>query len=331
VNLLSQKRVFITWAEHNSRSRSLAYHLEAKNYFIQKINSKSKFLAPLKYILNTIVTLNVLNKENPDVVFIVNPPVFAVLVVWMYSIFHNSVYIVDTHSAAFTAKRWSIFLWLYRFLSKRALVNILHNEVLEQKVARWGSLTTKLYCYIQPRAGKTYPLRKGFNVVFISLYSKDEPLEEVIEAARKMPRVNFYITGSLARAPKSIINKAPDNIIFTDFLSDEKYGALLRDCDIAICLTKNDNTVQGGASEALALKRPIITSNWPVLEDVYYKGAICIDNTSDSIVNAIGQIRYDYPRYLQEIEELQVEFKKIWQKDFSKLLRVLDNWSDKKY
>jgi len=327
---MRQKKVFITWANQDSRSRSLAYHLEDKNYFIQKLNSNSKFFAPLKYILNTIVTLNLLNKENPDVIFVVNPPVFAVLVVWIYCIFHNSAYIVDTHSAAFTAKRWTIFLWLYRFLSKRALVNILHNKVLERKVAHWGSITTKLDSYIQLRVGKTYPFRKGFNVVFISLYSKDEPLEEVIEAARKMPRVNFYITGSLAKAPKGIINKAPENIIFTDFLPDERYGALLKGCNIAICLTKNDNTMQNGASEALALTRPIITSNWPVLQNVFYKGAICIDNTSDSIVSAINRIRRDYPKYLQEIKELDAEFKMSWQKDFSKLLRVLDNWFERK-
>jgi len=327
-----QKRVFITWAEQCSRSYSLAYHLKAKNYFINSLNIKKIIYSPIKYIINTFMTLNLLNKENPDVVFVCNPPVFAVLIVWVYCIFHDCTYIVDTHSGAFTARRWSLFLWLYRFLSKRALINILHNNPLEQKVANWGAPTAIIGEVIyQMKTDKIYPFRKGFNVVFVSLYSGDEPIEEVIEAARKMPSVNFYITGSLRRAPKTIINEGPENVIFTDFLPDEMYGSLLRGCDIVICLTKNDNTMQNGAYEALTLGRPIITSNWSVLRNTFYKGAICIDNTSDSIINAINRIKRDYSLYAKEIIELQVELKSSWQKKFSKLLEVLDKWNDRNH
>lgn len=330
IDRTKQKRVFITWANQDSRAKSLAYHLEAENYFIYSLNINKKTLSPLKYILNTFITLRLLNKENPDVIFVINPPVFGILVVWIYCIFHDSTYVVDTHSVAFTAKLWSMFLWLYRFLSKRALINILHNKTLEQKVANWGVSTANIGDVIyQMKIGKNYPFRKGFNVVFVSLFSGDEPLEEVIEAARKTPSVNFYITGSLRLAPRSIIKEVPDNIIFTDFLPDEEYGALLKGSDIVICLTKDDNTMQNGAYEALTLGRPIITSNWPVLRNMYYKGAICVDNTSESIVSAINKIRHDYSHYIKEIKELQVEFKSTCQKKLSKLLEVLDKWHDR--
>ena len=325
-----QKRVFIIWAEQDSRSYSLAYHLKAKNYFIHSLNINSKIFAPLKYIINTFITLNILNKENPDVIFVVNPPVFTVLIVWIYCIFHNCTYIVDTHSAAFTAKRWSIFLWLYRFLSKHAFINILHNKTLEQKVANWGVPTANIgEVVFQLQLGKSYPFGEGFKVVFVSLYSEDEPLEEVIEAARKMPSVNFYITGSLRRAPKTIINEASENVIFTDFLPDEMYGALLKGSDIVICLTKNDNTMQNGAYEALTLGRPIITSSWPVLRNTYYKGAICINNSSNNLISAINRIKHNHSRYIREIIELRAELQSSWEKKFSKLLEVLDKWNDR--
>lgn len=329
---VKQKRVFITWAEQDSRAKSLAYHLEAKNYFIHSLNINTKFFAPLKYIINTFVTLNLLNKEDPDVIFVVNPPVFAVLIIWIYCIFYNCTYIVDTHSVAFTAKRWSIFLWLYRFLSKRALINILHNKTLEQKVANWGAPTANIGEVIyQMKTGKTYPFRKGFNIVFVSIYAEDEPLEEVIEAARKILSVNFYITGSLARAPKNIINEAPENVIFTDFLSDERYKALLKGSDIVVSLTKNDFTMQNGAYEALTLGRPIITSNWPVLHNTYYKGSICIDNTSTSLISAINRIKHNHSRYIKEIKELKAELQSSWERKFSKLLELLYNWNDRKH
>lgn len=170
-----------------------------------------------------------------------------------------------------------------------------------------------------------FPFREGFNVVFVSLFSGDEPLDDVIEAAQKMPRVNFYVTGPLVKAPKRIIQKASDNVIFTDYLSEEKYGALLRGCDVVMCLTNNDNTMQNGAYEALVLGRPIITSDWPVLRSFYRKGAICIDNSPADITSAIGHIQAEYPRYRREIGELQAEFKNVWQKKFSALLDLLDH------
>ncbi|MHA1300707.1 MAG: glycosyltransferase [Candidatus Helarchaeota archaeon] len=323
--MFRQKRIFIAWVKQDTRASSLAHHLRAKIFFIHSINSKNKMYSPLKYIINTFITLNLLNKENPDVIFAVNPPVFAVLVIWMYCIFNDCTYIVDTHSAAFTAKRWSIFLWLYRFLSKRALINILHNKILERKVANWGAKTINMGEVIyQMETNKIYPLREGFNVVYVSIYDKDEPLSEVIEAARKMPSVNFYITGSLRYAPYNIIKKSSDNVIFTDFLSNEMYVALLKNSDIVICLTKNDNTMQNGAYEALTLGCPIITSNWPVLSKLYYKGSICIDNSSNSLINAINEIKKNYPRYIREVIELKAEFQSSWEKKFWKLLEVLD-------
>jgi glycosyltransferase involved in cell wall biosynthesis len=284
-------------------------------------------LTPVRYLLNAFITIQWLSRTNPDIIFVANPPIFAILVVWAYSIFNRCGFIVDTHSAAFTAKRWSVFLWLYRLLSRRALINILHNEVLEREVAGWGVPTANFGELIyQIKADEArFPLREGFNVVYVSIFSRDEPLEDVIEASRQMPSVNLYITGSLAKAPTKIVQRSPGNVIFTDFLPNEKYGSLLRDCDIVICLTKNDNTMQNGAYEALVVGRPIITSNWPVLRSLFYKGAICVDNSSTSISSAILRIHDEYPRYLKEIGELQAEFKAVWDKKFSALLELLDS------
>lgn len=326
-----QKRVFVTWCGHGSRAKSLAYYLDAKNYFVQTFSTKSKFLALFKYLGNAFETWHILKREKPDIIFVANPPVFAVLVIWIYRLFHSCVYVVDTHSGAFTAKRWSKFLWLYRFLSKRAFLNVLHNKPMEEKVAEWGARTSDLgdIFYLVP-TNKTYPFRRGFNVVFVCVYSGDEPLEEVIETARKMPSINFYITGPLKRAPKNIVEGALENVIFTDFLPDEEYNALLRGCDIVISLTKNDYTMQNGAYEAIALGRPVITSNWPVLRRIYHKGAICIDNSAESLIGAIKTIQKDYDRYVQEINELRSEFQLSWEEKYSKLSELLIHWKDQR-
>jgi glycosyltransferase involved in cell wall biosynthesis len=324
---MKQKRIFIHWAKYDSRSASLAYHLGADTFFVQSLGGHSKVLAPVKYILNTIMTIQRLSREAPETIFVANPPIFAVLAVWIYSFFRPCCFIVDTHSSTFTARPWAIFLWLYRLMSKRALLHILHNDVLEQKVSSWGVRTVNFgeLIYQIDADKEPYPLRKGFNVVFVSLFRKDEPLESVMGAARIQTLVNFYVTGSLAKAPKKVIKNAPSNVVFTDFLPNEKYGALLRDCDIVICLTINDNTMQNGAYEALIIGRPIITSDWPVLRGLYNKGAVCVDNTPEAIGSAIRLIQAEYPRYLREIRALQTEFKTTWEKKFSALLELLDH------
>ncbi len=324
---MTQKRIFINWTNQDSRALSLSHHLEAGNFYVHGISAKSRFLAPFKYVINTMITMKLLIREDPDVIFVLNPPVFAVLVVWIYCSLRNRAYIVDTHSGAFTYRPWAAFLWLYRFLARRSLLNILHNSEMENRVSAWGASTASIGDIpFLVTTKEAYPLKEGFSVVCVNRFSKDEPLEAVLAAARMTPSVNFYVTGPLARAPKSAIKESPDNVIFTDFLPWEKYKALLAAGDLVICLTTNDNTMQNGAYEALQLGRPVITSDWPVLRRLYYKGAICIDNSPGSLAKAITEIRDRYPEFSQEILELKDEFNANWEKKRSLLLKYLNDY-----
>ena len=282
-------------------------------------------LTPLKYILASYKTLRVLHKEHPDIIFIENPPIFAVLVVWLYCVIYKSKFIVDTHSGAFTVRRWAMFLGLYRFLAKRALMNVLHNEPIERKMADWEVPTMTLEpTPVESRIEGVYPFRKGFNVVLISTYAGDEPVAEAIKAASQLPGVNLYITGSLLQAPKSIVERHPHNIVLTDYLAENDYLALLKGCDVAMCLTKNDNTMQWGALEALEFERPIITSDWPVLKEFFSKGTVHVNNTTASIMKAIDEIRANHAVYLKEIKTLRETRRSMWTRRFQKLLDVME-------
>ncbi|MHA2062630.1 MAG: glycosyltransferase [Candidatus Sifarchaeia archaeon] len=303
---IKQKRLFICWTEENSRSSSLAFHLGAKVFFVHTKISKNKLCILLRYIINSLITLVVLNEKRPDVIFVQNPPVFAILIVWLYCIFFKCRYVADTHSGTFTYMRWAMFLWLYRILSKHALVNL--GEVPFQ-------LTTD----------RIYGFKRNFNVVFVNRYGKNKPIEVVLEAAQKLPLIDFYVTGKIKYMPKTILRRIPDNVILTDYLTNEDYIALIQGCNIVISLTMNNHTMQNGAYEALALGRPIITSNWPVLCHTYYKGALCIENKSDSLVKAINLMRGNYPKYVEEIKALRLELQATWEAKFSCLLELLSS------
>ncbi len=319
------KRIYITWDRYSSRSDSTAHFFGAKSFNIQLVKNPSKFYVPLKYFLATLKTLAIICSERPHVVFIQNPPLIPVLILWVYSFLMKVHYIPDTHASVFTSRRWNRFLWLYRFLSKRALTNILHNDYFVKKVRDWGANAINLGGVPrQLKTNKTYPLRDGFNVVFPCSFYGDEPVEEVILAARELQGVKFYITGDLRRAPKELTKNVPNNIVFTDFLPHEDYVALLKACDVVICLVNQDLTNQSGAYEAIAIGRPIIVSNWPLLREIYYRGTIHIDNKCISLVKAIKAIQNNYAHYLDEIKLLKEEGLSNWEKNHSELLNLLE-------
>jgi glycosyltransferase involved in cell wall biosynthesis len=308
----------------------MAHYLGAKSYFIHYFKGKRRRIvyALLKYVLAFFKTLTLLHKEHPDVIFVQTPPIFAVLVVWLYCLLHESKYVVDTHSATFTDRRWVKFLWLYRFLAKRALTNMLHNKPLERRVADWGAPAIALEDGPPIlKTDRTYPFCKGFNVVVISSYGNDEPTYEVIEAARYLRTVNFYITGSLSYAPKEILMNVPDNVVLTDYLLQMDYTALLMGCDVAVCLTIHDYKMQCGAHEALELGRPIITSDWPVLREFFSRGTIHIDNSASSLAKAIEKIRSNYSSYFKEIKILREERRADWEKKFSNFIELLNKYN----
>jgi glycosyltransferase involved in cell wall biosynthesis len=325
-----QRRLFLSWNTNQPRSESLSFYLGATYYSICPFEGIAGpghyFSLPLKYVLASLKTLLLLKKKRPDIIFVVNPPIFAPLIVWIYCRMNKVHYVIDTHSAAFNWKRWTLFQWLHKFLSRDALMNLLHNEPLAQTVTSWGAHSMTLADGPpQLATDGAYPLRDGFNAAVICTYSRDEPIEVVLEAAQKMPLTNFYVTGHINRASESIINRASSNIILTDYLPKNEYIALLTGCSVVICLTLDDNTMQCGAHEAMELGRPIITSNWPVLRDYFSKGTIHIDNTANSLVHAITEIRTNYKYYGEQIQILRKERQSTWDKGLSELEEVLKN------
>jgi hypothetical protein len=110
-----------------------------------------------------VETFLVLLKKRPDVIFVQNPPIFAALVVWFYCLFTSANFVTDTHTGAFDRWRWKRFLWLYRFLGRRATMNILHNEPLSRKVVEWDLPAISIGDFpFHLTSDRVYPFCKGF-------------------------------------------------------------------------------------------------------------------------------------------------------------------------
>src|SRR2546428_11241378 len=284
--------IFITWYPYCRRSDALGEQLDAPSYLVHYLRFKAPLLAPLKYVLQALKTASILLRELPDGVLVANPPVVAPLVVWCASLFLGCRFIVDAHSGAFQHSRWRWSLPLQRFLARRAMATIVTNSHMAEQVRSWGAraeMVQDLVLDLDPVGERTH--RGTFHVVFVCTYSVDEPVEAVLQAARTLPDVLFSFTGDPSYARRGLRKSVPSNVRLTGFIPDNDYLALLRSADAILVLTREDYTMQRGAYEAVALEKPLITSHWSLLREVFSKGTVHVDNSPESIAAAVRRIQ----------------------------------------
>jgi len=316
------KIVFIAWAPKSRRSESFSKELRAKLYLVH-YKFRQKIYAPFKYLLLSIRSFLILLKERPDVTFAQNPPLFCPLVCLIFAKFFRKKLIVDAHTGVwwgFWKKMWVLNEWIM----KNAFLTIVTNEYLKDQLSSYGIKSFVLEDKLPEfPLGEKLKLRDGFNVSVINTFSRDEPIEEVLKAARHLPTVNFYVTGNVSYADSKFIRNKPENVLYTDFLPEKEYLGLLRASDCIMVLTTRDHTMLSGAYEAVSVRKPLITSNWPVLKNYFSKGAVYVNNTSADIAKAVEYVVENQRRMEKEIRELERNIEEEWRKKFGKLVEKI--------
>jgi glycosyltransferase involved in cell wall biosynthesis len=306
------KRVFIAWEPSNSRSATLAAEFDAESHNIHYLALKRPLLAPIKYVMQAAKTWKLLWSKRPGIVFVQNPPVFAPLAVWVYASLTGNDFIIDSHTGAFLENKWKWLSPLHGFVARRARVNIVTNDFLGDKVAAWGGeYITFPDVPVDVRVENEQVHEQDF-VTVVNSFSYDEPLYEVLEAARALPEVSFAITGDVRRCPPDLYQSAPANVRFTGFIDRQDYVDMLGCSDAAVILTKENHTMQRGAYEAMSLGTPIITSDWPLLRDTFYLGTEHVDNSTPSIVAAAKKVLAAKDTYRQQVRQLKAERRRLW-------------------
>lgn len=299
---------FVTWYPSCRRSDALAERLGGLSHLIHFFEFKRPMYAPAKYILQAATTFQRLLRDRPDVVFVASPPVFAVVAVWAYARLSGTPYIIDAHTGVFDDPRWTWLSPISRFLSRSALATVVTNRELADRVRAWGAKAL-IIGDVPVRFPDVPPadLGGGLHVVVINTFSQDEPVTEVIEAARLVPHARFHITGNPRHARNVWNGTLPPNARFTGWLSDEEYAALLGAANMVVTLTTHDHTMQRGGYEAMAIGKPLITSDWPLLRETFSRGTLHVDNTAPGIAAAIRRASFEQMRLATEMRQLRRE------------------------
>lgn len=280
---------FITWYPSCRRSDALAAALGGNSHLIHYFQFKQPRYAPLKYLLQSFATWRRLWSDRPDVVLVASPPVVAVVAVWLYCKLARKRFVIDAHTGVFDDPRWAWARPLSRRLARAALTTVVTNDHLAEAVAGWGGRSLVIGTVpVEFSCAAPAGLGAGDHVAVINTFSQDEPLAELIAAARELPQVSFHVTGNVKHA-RQLPAAAPANVRFTGWLSEYDYSALLRGVDAVVCLTTHDHTMQRGAYEAMALAKPLITSHWRILRDTFNRGTLHVDNSPAAIAAAITE------------------------------------------
>jgi glycosyltransferase involved in cell wall biosynthesis len=278
----------------------------------------------LKYILQALRTFAVLFKERPAAVHVQNPPFVCGLIVYLYTLLTGAKYVLHYHSAAFGSV-WDWALPLQKFLARHAVTNIVTNQHWAAVIHSWGAHALVMFDpFLDLPQAEPFPVEPGFNVAFISTFAADEPIEEVLQAAALLPDVHFYITGDTRKKPAAFFANVPSNVTFTGFLDPYRhYPGLLRAADGILVLTTRDHTLQLAGCEAVAVGKPLITSDWPYLREVFAKGTVYVGNSAESIRDGILEMRQRHAELMTGIIALRRESQREWKLRLSQLNQMI--------
>lgn len=286
----------IAWAPTAPRSQRLAAALGAEMHKVHLFAFQRPLIAPLKYPALALATWFLLWRKHPRLVLVQNPPIFLVMVVALYARLTRNHYIIDTHTGGLVGYKWGWSLPLHRWLSRLALATIVTNaELRDRLVGRGSKRRFRVLILEDPPVewSNTEPpaiTPAGARLVtVIATYSADEPIKEVLEAARQLPSIAFSITGDARRLPAAVRSNCPQNVCLTGWLSDVDYGELIRRANAVAVLTTRNHTLLCGAWEALYAGQPLITSDWPVLRGAFPQGTVFTGAPSTEIAAAINQ------------------------------------------
>ena len=302
-----KKIIYISWAENCSRSDHTARELGGKSFMVYLPNLGSKPSTIIfKYIGQFFMTMRIILREKPDAIFVMSPPIFAVLPAWLYKVFTGTPFVIDTHTAALLMPRWRKFQWLQFWLGRRAATTLVTNEHLAQYINNGGAATTIVRDVpVVYQESEKFPMNGSFNVAAVCSFNYDEPIKEMFQAAAKLDNVHFYCTGNPKHLKPDVLAVKPDNVTLTGFISDAAYGDLVSNADAVMTLTTRDHTMLRAAWEAIYQATPVIISDWPILRENFPTGAQHVENSDDGIADGIKRLQEDYAQHKKGAEELR--------------------------
>ncbi|CAN5541612.1 hypothetical protein BH09GEM1_BH09GEM1_01800 [soil metagenome] len=316
-------RMWIVW-ERQRRSVELARRLGCEFHQLD-------LAGPTRYPLSFLRTIALLATRQPRCLFVQNPSMILSSIACIYGLVAQATVVVDRHTTFLINKptdfsvRRTLFLVFHRFTLRAATLTLVTNDHLAGLVRAAGGRAFVLPDPLPVLSPTALPRLEGTkNVLVVSSFNEDEPVAEVLEAARGlgMPDVRLYVSGRHTGRSIDWQQLAPSNVILTGFLTESDYVNLLFAVDVVVALTKWDHCMLCGCYEAVTAGKPLITSDKPELR-AYFRGAEWATSDACSIRDALRRVVEDIASYQDQTARMRSTISADWSATFDALESVL--------
>lgn len=272
---------------------------------------------------------------RPRLVFAQNPSMLLATVAVVWGRITGATIVVDRHTYYFRgvsndAGRWwaPLGYLMARFTTKFADLTLVTNKDLARAVELQGGRPFVLPDRIPrfPTATSAQLQLPSPTVFVISTFARDEPISEVIEAAKTLSGVTFRISGSTKKAYTRLsdLSKLPDNVRLTGYLPDDQYLQALTAANAVVVLTTLQNCLNCGAYESVALGKAMVLSNTSAIREYFSRGATYADPTAGSIATAISGALENQLSFEHDTTSLRSELVSDWHERLARLRKLLN-------
>ena len=303
----SKAGLFIAWRVFQRRTESLAEKFNLRTeYYYYPWEEKSKLHKALSYVYKTIDTISDLFHIRPQLIFIQLPPTPVLYIVALYCRLNDCKFVADCHNAMIYS-RW--LAWpSAKLLLRRADILLVHNEDVEHYARRLklDAITLRDPLPDLSNSGsldilEQYDLKHGNYVIVPWSFSADEPIRELVQAAKLLPHTKFVMTWFAEKMPDDIRNNLPDNLLLTGYLDEKVFNTVFSHAGSALVLTTREGTQPSGASEAIVLGIPLIISDMETTRKLYGDMPVYVKNDTNGILGGIKTAFDEHDKRTSEI------------------------------
>lgn len=315
---------FLAWAPSAGRAQDLAKELGGIHRCIYPLSDRR--LVPIRYLVSSALTVAHLVRFRPRSVVVQNPPIYPALIAWAYTKISGARLVLDNHPAAFGAKdntQAQRMIRATKWLAREARGVLVTTSEWVDVVEKWGGRA--LVIHEAPPSWTTSdpsPIVDRPVVLFSCVFAKDEPVSEVIEAARALPGVDFRITGDPRRASGIDLEALPDNVTLTGWLNQDSYAAEVERAHLLLALTTEPTSVMRAAYEGAFSRRVMVLSDWPALVELFPE-AVFVANTAQGIEMGLSRAVSSYPELVASTSLVERSALRRWVSQCSSLRLLL--------
>ena len=283
--------LYLAWAAFQRRPVSMAPLAGFDCVFLpMAYKGRSHLRRAGHYLALAWRTWRVLRQRRPHTVWLQLPqlPLLWVLLLYRWRVDPRVRLVADCHNAVF-APPWSRLPLTAAALARADLV-LVHNDAVLQNALAMGLPVDRTRVLedvpaARPPGQARPPVPAAFAgrprpwVLFAGSYGRDEPVAEVLHAARLLDDGVLVVTGRRSNAARNghDIQHPPDNVVLTDYLPLPEFDALMVHADVVLALTRQDGIQLSVCNEALGFGRPLVVADTPLLRRLFGSAAERVD------------------------------------------------------